>query len=41
MKARLHPHWIGGRTGYVYSVIYEGQLLVDRLATLSVTLPGL
>ena len=30
MKARLHPHWIGGRTGYVYSVIYEGQLLVDR-----------
>ena len=30
MKARLHPHWIGGRTGYVYSVIYEGQLLVER-----------
>ena len=30
MKARLHPHWIGGRTGYVYSVIREGQLLVER-----------
>ena len=30
MKARLHPHWIGGRTGYVYSVICEGQLLVER-----------
>ena len=29
-KARLHPHWVGGRTGYVYSVIYEGQLLVER-----------
>ena len=30
MKARLHPHWMGGRTGYVYSVICEGQLLVER-----------
>ena len=30
MKARLHPHWIGGRTGYVYSVICESQLLVER-----------
>ena len=29
-KARLHPHWAGGRAGYVYSVIYDGELLVDR-----------
>ena len=29
-KARLHPTWLGGRTGYVYSVIYGGELLVDR-----------
>jgi hypothetical protein len=28
--ARLHPHWAGGRAGYVYSVICEGQLLVSR-----------
>ena len=30
MKARLHPHWIGGKTGYLYSVIHEGKLLVER-----------
>ena len=30
LKARLHPHWIGGRTGYVYSVLFAGELLVDR-----------
>jgi hypothetical protein len=30
MKARLHPIWVGGRAGYVYSVIYDGKLLVDR-----------
>ena len=30
MKARLHAHWIGGRTGCVYSVICEGKLLVER-----------
>ena len=30
MRARLHPHWVGGRAGYVYSVIYDGKLLVDR-----------
>ena len=30
LKARLHPHWIGGRSGYVYSVIQEGKLLVDK-----------
>ena len=29
-KARLHPSWIGGKTGYVYSVIYDGELIVDR-----------
>ena len=28
--ARLHPRWIGGRSGYVYSVIHEGKLLVER-----------
>ena len=30
MRARLHPHWVGGRAGYVYSVIYGGRLLVER-----------
>ena len=30
MKARLHPHWVGGEAGYVYSVVYEGKLLVER-----------
>ena len=30
MKARLHPHWAGGRAGYVYSVIYDGELIVSR-----------
>jgi hypothetical protein len=30
MKARLHPHWVGGRDGYRYSVLFEGELLVDR-----------
>ena len=29
MKARLHPIWKGGRDGYRYSVLFEGQLLVD------------
>ena len=28
--ARLHPKWMGGRSGYVYSVIHEGKLLVDK-----------
>jgi hypothetical protein len=32
MKARLHPHWAGGRAGYLYSVIYDGELLVSRSA---------
>ena len=30
MQARLHPLWVGGRAGYVYSVIYDGRLLVSR-----------
>jgi hypothetical protein len=30
LKARVHPHWAGGRAGYVYSIIYDGELLVDR-----------
>ena len=30
LKARLHPHWVGGEAGYVYSVIYDGKLLVER-----------
>ena len=30
MKARLHPRWVGGRAGYLYSVIFEGKLIVDR-----------
>ena len=30
MRARLHPHWAGGRGGYVYSVIHDGKLLVER-----------
>ena len=29
-KARLHPIWVGGKTGYVYSVIHDGELIVDR-----------
>ena len=29
-RARLHPLWIGGRTGYAYSVICRGELIVDR-----------
>lgn len=28
--ARLHPHWVGGKSGYLYSVIHEGNLLVSR-----------
>ena len=30
LTARLHPRWIGGRTGSVYSVICGGELIVDR-----------
>lgn len=30
VKARLHPYWVGGRAGYLYSVIYDGKLLIDR-----------
>ena len=28
--ARLHPLWIGGSTGYAYSVIFRGELIVDK-----------
>jgi hypothetical protein len=30
MKARLHPHWVGGNAGYRYSVLFDGELLVER-----------
>jgi len=30
LSVRLHPIWIGGRTGYAYSVICRGELIVDR-----------
>ena len=28
LSARLCPIWAGGNAGYVYSVIYDGKLLV-------------
>jgi hypothetical protein len=33
MEARVHPHWVGCRSGYVCSVIYDGELLVSRSTT--------
>lgn len=30
LTARLHPRWVGGRDGYRYSVLFDGNLLVDR-----------
>jgi hypothetical protein len=30
LRARLHPSWVGGRDGYRYSVLFDGQLLVDH-----------
>ena len=30
LHARLHPIWTGGRDGYRYSVLFDGQLLVER-----------
>ena len=30
LTARLHPKWVGGRDGYRYSVIFEGNLMGDR-----------
>jgi hypothetical protein len=30
LRARLHPLWVGGRDGYRYSVLFDGNLLVDR-----------
>jgi hypothetical protein len=32
LTARLHPRWVGGRTGYVYSVVFDGKLIVDQSA---------
>jgi hypothetical protein len=32
-QARIHPHWVGGRSGYAWSVIYDGELLVSRSTT--------
>ena len=29
IAARIHPHWVGA-DGYLYSVIYDGRLLVER-----------
>jgi hypothetical protein len=29
VTARLHPLWAGGRADYVYSVIFDGKLLVE------------
>src|SRR5687768_14081918 len=28
--AILHPHWAGGRNGYVYDVAFRGELIVSR-----------
>ena len=30
LKARLHPIWAGGKAGYLYSVIFDGKLLIER-----------
>ena len=30
LKARLHPKWVGGREGYLYSVIFGGKLLIEN-----------
>jgi hypothetical protein len=30
LKARLHPHWVGGEAGYFYSVVCDDKLLVER-----------
>ena len=29
-QARLHPIWTGGRDGYHYSVIFQGECIVSR-----------
>src|SRR5262245_37730764 len=31
-QAVVIPHWIGGRSGYVYSVISNGEVIVSRSA---------
>jgi hypothetical protein len=33
MQARIHPHWIGGRSGYAWSVLFDGELLASRSTT--------
>ena len=30
LRARLHPIWTGGRDGYRYSVIFQGECIVSR-----------
>jgi hypothetical protein len=30
LSARLHPIWRGGTHGYAYSVIFNGELIVER-----------
>jgi hypothetical protein len=30
LTARLHPHWADGKAGYLYSVLFDGKLLVER-----------
>jgi hypothetical protein len=30
-KARLPPRWVGGRDGYLYSVLFHGELLIQKL----------
>ena len=30
VTARVHPRWVGGKAGYLYSVICDGKLLVER-----------
>ena len=30
MKAELFPIWAGGKAGYVYNVIFDGELVLER-----------
>ena len=30
MKARLHPHWVGGEAGYVYSSTKPARITIPR-----------
>jgi hypothetical protein len=40
LKARLHPDWAGGKAGYLYSVVFDGQLLVERSHDSQFDVPG-